>query len=209
MLPRINVYNLVILDESGSMFPVKNKILDSFNGLSQTIRKAASSFKNQQHFVSFVSFNSGKISTHLDCLTVDQLQPVNPQKYIPYGCTPLYDAIGIAVTNLNRKLDPEAENHVLVTILTDGIENASREFDEAAINELIREYTKKQWTFTYVGTGHNIHRAACDIGISNHRYFDKTDEGIDKFFLNEAEVRMRYYKKINNKEAVTEEYYSS
>lgn len=207
MLPRINVYNLIILDESGSMFPVKNKIVGSFNELSQTIKRAAGSFTNQQHFVSFVSFNSGKISTHLDCLAVDQLQPVNPDRYVPYGCTPLYDAIGFAVSNLNRKLDPDAENHVLVTILTDGIENASREFNEAAINELIRDYTKKRWTFTYIGTGHNIYRAACGLGISNHQYFDKTNEGIEQFFVNEAEVRMRYYSKINNKEAVTEEYY--
>ena len=52
------VYNLIILDESGSMQAIKKTIMNGFNEVVQTIKNVALQYTEQEHTVTFVSFNS-------------------------------------------------------------------------------------------------------------------------------------------------------
>ena len=58
MKKKHQVHNLIILDESGSMQPIKTTIIQGFNELVQTIQGIEKQFPEQEHFISFVSFNS-------------------------------------------------------------------------------------------------------------------------------------------------------
>jgi len=60
------VFNLIILDESGSMTPVIGATIAGFNEIVQTIKGAQVQFPNQQHRVSLVTFNGLGIRTVLD-----------------------------------------------------------------------------------------------------------------------------------------------
>lgn len=91
---------------------------------------------------------------------------------IPRGTTALYDAIGKAVTNLGIKLAalPEVHRpgHVIVAIVTDGYENASKEWTtKSRIKELIEHQTNKYgWVFTFLGANMDAVSEAQDYGIT-------------------------------------------
>lgn len=61
---------------------------------------------------------------------------------------------------------------VVVTIITDGIENASKEYTGRTIKSLVEKLRNKGWTFTYIGTYQNSMELALSISICNARNFD-------------------------------------
>jgi len=51
------VHNLIILDESGSMFDIKGAIIKGFNEIVETVKGIQDQFPEQEHFISFMTFN--------------------------------------------------------------------------------------------------------------------------------------------------------
>ena len=89
----------------------------------QTIRSAQKKHEGQEHFVSLVTFNDD-VKIVYDCVNVNDVKELNADTYRPDCCTALYDAMGFSLNALRRNV---ADNdNVLVTIVTDGYENASR-----------------------------------------------------------------------------------
>lgn len=193
MSKKSRIFNLIILDESGSMQSIKEQTVSGFNELVQSIRSAEEKLPNQKHFVSFVTFNSDGIKTHLDCRTVRKLKPIRNSNYRPSAMTPLYDAIGISLRKLGDHLSAKAENKVLVTILTDGLENASSEYSLTSIKSLIESYESQGWTFTYIGTDHDVHKVAKALSINNSMMFHKSKEGIEEMWVKERKYRHAFY----------------
>ncbi|EJF08512.1 VWA domain-containing protein, partial [Pontibacter sp. BAB1700] len=148
------VYNLIVLDESGSMESIKQSTISGFNEVVQTIKGAKDNHPEQEHFISLVTFNSDGIKTKLYNVPVSELEEINSKLYQPNAMTPLFDAIGISTTRLHNDLSEETDTHVLVTILTDGLENASKEYTAAQIKQMIDKLQSKGWTFTYIGANH-------------------------------------------------------
>lgn len=66
---------------------------------------------------------------------------LSPNDYTLRGMTALYDAIGISVTDLEKSKGKE--DKVLVTIITDGYENDSLEWDGASVKKLIDRLRKR------------------------------------------------------------------
>ena len=122
------VHNLIILDESGSMEPIKTTIIQGFNELVQTIQGIEKQFPEQEHFISFVSFNGlgQKLLHFID--PASKLKHIDDKTYKPGASTPLFDAMGFSINKLKQSLQEQSDYNVLVTILTDGEENASKEF---------------------------------------------------------------------------------
>lgn len=67
----------------------------------------------------------------------------------PRGATPLYDAIGMGLVEASKF---EAEKHYFV-IITDGAENASKEYDKDRVNRLIKEHEDRGWEFIFMAAG--------------------------------------------------------
>lgn len=169
------VHNLIILDESGSMHRIKDGIIQGFNGVVQSIKGLREELPRQEHFITFVSFSSENMKSHHYMDPVEQLNQINGDNYQPYGGTPLYDALGYTLIKLKLALQWKENPHVLVTILTDGEENSSKDFTLADIKKLIEELTEAGWTFTYYGTEHDVSKAASSLSITQHRAFDKSN----------------------------------
>jgi hypothetical protein len=95
------IYNLVIVDESGSMGFLREATLSGINETIGTIRSAQNEFADtQEHFLTLVSFNA--IAGHADVRTLINCRPIGEigedfSDYHPHGCTPLYDAMGHTV----------------------------------------------------------------------------------------------------------------
>lgn len=193
--PKHQVFNLLILDESGSMQSVKEITISGFNEIAQTIRAAQAQFPNQEHHVTLVTFNGLGVRTLLDNQPASTLQALSEQSYRPDASTPLLDAIGKSVMRLEFQTESFTDYTVLVSILTDGHENASREFSGAAIKAMIDRLSEKGWTFTYMGANHAVEQVANSLSIKSFLRFESTREGMDELFRREHRSRMAFYDK--------------
>lgn len=194
------VHNLIILDESGSMQTIKKTIIQGFNEIVQTVKGIQKEYPEQEHFISLVSFNGlgTKVLHFMD--PVDDLKQINHKRYRPNASTPLFDALGFGLNKLREELKNLQNYNVLVTILTDGEENASKEFTASAIKSLIDELKTAQWTFTYIGADHDVESMAFSISIENTMVFKKNEADIKAMFDLEKSARASYSEKIRNKE---------
>lgn len=194
------VHNLVILDESGSMQNIKDLTISGFNELLQNAKNLESKFPDQEHILSFFSFNGEGIKTlhFLDPAT--SIKELNASNYNPDSMTPLLDAIGFACNKLEQVLKNQVNQsyNVLVTIMTDGLENASKEYSGASIKNLIDRLKNENWTFTYIGTEHDVEKMAKNLSIKNVMRYDKNPQSMKKAFHAESEARMAYSVKISN-----------
>jgi uncharacterized protein YegL len=201
------VHNLIILDESGSMEPIKTNIIQGFNELVQTIQGIERQFPEQEHFISFISFNGlgQKLLHFID--PVSKLKQIDDKTYQPDANTPLFDAMGFSINKLKHSLQGQTDYNVLVTILTDGEENASKEYSGNAIKKLVEELKQNRWTFTYIGTDHDVEKTANSLSINNTMIFEKNDADIKRMFMKEHSARFKYSEKIRLDEDTSSNYF--
>ena len=107
---KTNVFNLIILDASGSMMTIKQSAIDSVNETLQTIRAAQSKHADQEHFVTLVTFND-TVKTISECAPAEEVAELTTDTYLPCCCTALYDAMGQSLTTLRPHV-AEADNTV-------------------------------------------------------------------------------------------------
>lgn len=196
------VFNLIILDESGSMQSIKNSIIGGFNEIIQTIRNAAVREVALQQWISFWSFNGSEIKEQIPLTVVNQLTELNSDSYRPDASTPLYDAIAKACNSLAKASSNEKDAAFLVTILTDGEENSSEEYSFEAIANLIKELKLKGWVFTYIGANHDVEKTAVSINIYNSKVLHASDNGVAKYISQEKNSRDRFYAKLKQNKKI-------
>ena len=191
------VFNLIILDESGSMSSIEKQAIDGVNETVQTIRAAQKKHEDQEHFLTLVSFNSDSVKTIYDNVEAEKVEELTHKQYQPSCCTPLYDAMGNALTKLRKNV---ADNDaVLVTVITDGYENASREYDGKAIKSLVESLKSKGWLFTYIGANQDVEAVAATISITNTLSFSADAEGTSAMFARERKARNRWTDRLADK----------
>jgi len=201
------VHNLIILDESGSMESIKKTIIQGFNEIVQTVKGIEEKFPEQEHFISLVSFNGlgHKLLHFID--PASKLQQIDESRYRPDASTPLYDAMGFSIVKLRQVLEKQKDYNVLVTIMTDGEENASKEYSGIAIKKMIEELKLNRWTFTYIGADHDVEKIAFSLSITNTMTFQKNDSDMKEMFDKEKYARAKYAEKIRMNEATSNDFY--
>lgn len=206
---RHQVHNLVILDESGSMESIKKFTINGFNELIQTAKSIEIDYPEQEHIISFFTFNARGVKMLHFLDPISKVNEINAETYNPNSNTPLFDAMGFACSKLESVLKSQTnqEYNVLVTILTDGEENASREYNGQSIREMVNRLKEAKWTFTYIGTEHDVEKVADTLSICNVMRFSKTSQSMNYSFNKEKESRAEFSKKIREKKDVTMNYY--
>lgn len=193
---KTKIFNLIILDESGSMESIKQQAITGVNETIQTIRNAQKQHEEQEHYVSLVSFNSSSVKNIYDCKQANQVEELTDKLYIPDCCTPLYDAMGLSLNKLRKSITEE--DKVLVTIITDGYENASQEYSGEAIKALVDSLRSKGWVFTYIGANQDVEKVAATISVTNVMSFQTSVEGTKEMFEKEKKLRKRWFEKVAN-----------
>jgi uncharacterized protein YegL len=196
-MTKMKIYNLIILDESGSMSSIRKQAIDGFNETVQTVKSTAKKYPEQQHAVSLVTFNGAGIKTVYDRVDAGKTTELNDKRYVPDASTPLYDAMGKSLTELKKSV--EADDKVLVTIITDGEENDSREYRQPAIKALVDELKAKGWIFTYMGANQDVEKVADSISVTNVMNWQATSAGTTAMFKKERKSRERWYDAVANK----------
>jgi hypothetical protein len=185
------VYNLIILDESGSMESIKGPTIRGFNEVVQTIKDVEGKFSDQKHFVSLVVFDSRATRMIHWNTELGALQPLNEDTYQPNASTPLYDAMGLGISRMKESLPKEATYNVLVTVITDGEENASRTYTGPMIKELVEDLKEKSWTFAYIGANHDVEAFARRMSIDNTMRYEANEEDMNLMWAKEKMARFK------------------
>jgi len=193
------IYNLVILDESGSMGEIRQEALAGVNETIQTIRAAQQENPDDHQMLCFVTFDKEKtgrpdVRVVVDNERIENVADLKPSQYRPYGLTPLYDAMGKAITALQKIV--KDGDHVLVTVVTDGYENCSSEYTGEQIKELVSGLTASGWVFTYIGANQDSEETARGLGINAAMDFAPTGEGAAMMFGKMRSANWEYYKKV-------------
>jgi len=161
----------LVLDRSGSMSSCKEETVASVNEYINEIQKEA-----VEGVFTLSTFDNRSIDIPISRIPIRELTTLGEDILMPRGGTPLYDAIGTAVHDLSAFTHTDNEKKVLV-IVTDGYENASREYTSDAIKQLIEEKTKEGWLILYLGADHDAFTQSRDMGFESTKtlHYSKRD----------------------------------
>lgn len=199
------IYNLIILDKSGSMSSIRNEAIAGVNETIGTIKAFVKNNPCSEQYISLVAFCNCGIDYLLKYAPATSVEPIDQRNYNPCCGTPLYDAIGTSCTQLHDMIKDEKDVAVSVTIITDGYENASREWTHQAIKSLIERFKKEGWLFAYIGADHDVEQVSFSLSITNHMKFDKSVEGTRTMYARERKARDRWMTKLSCYDAAPNE----
>ena len=184
-----------ILDRSGSMGGLESDTIGGYNSMLSKQKKE----KTGKVSVTTVLFDD-QYELLYNQVPIEKVSPMTEEEYYVRGSTALLDAIGKTVMQVKANQDKkEIKDKVLFVIITDGMENASREYRAEQVKKLIEERKEKDnWEFLFLGANIDAIGAAKDIGIDSSRAvrFKSDKKGTAKNYevLNEAikEIRGGY-----------------
>lgn len=168
------LYVHVVLDRSGSMTACLDSTISAFNEYVNSLRQGDASVR-----LSLTFFDSQSIDLIHDNLKAKDVPLLTKAVYIPRSMTPLNDAIGVTVARIDAQQRREGENVALV-ILTDGLENASREYTKEAIKAtLAARQADKKWLVIYLGANQDAWAEGAARGTmsANTMSFDTANVG--------------------------------
>ena len=175
------VYNLIIVDESGSMCLIEQQAFAGMNETIQTVKQLQKKYPEIEQRITLMTFETGKRRYHLDNVPAKLAHVLRPGEYRPGGGTPLYDAVGEGIAKVNAVCGVDDE--VVVTIITDGEENSSMEYNHKMVKNLIEKMKKQGWTLAFIGTDNlDVSGMAQSLGIDSHLSFSEDAAGTQMMF---------------------------
>jgi len=166
---------IVVLDRSGSMDSIGQSTVDGFNSFIKE-QRAAEGEAN----LTLVQFdNQYQVDySNLDIKHVKDL--ILGETFVPRSMTALYDAIGRTIAEVKTK------NDVVMVIITDGMENASREFNRDGVFKSIEDKKKEGWNFLFLAANQDAIKAGGDMGIAanNSMTYNANDASNSKMYMN-------------------------
>jgi len=202
---KTQIYNLIILDKSGSMGSIAKAAISGFNETVGGIRSAQDRFNDtQEHFVSLMIFCNCEKRMVYDKVPVAEIKELTSNDYRPCCGTPLYDAMGLSINALYKDIKDKEDATAVVTVITDGLENASREYSGAAIKALVERMKDEEgWNFAYIGTNQDVQATSASLSIENQMAFRDDEAGMTEAWEKERKSRTMMYSRISTESAKT------
>ena len=168
-----------ILDRSGSMAGLESDTIGGFNGMLAKQRKEPGEAR-----VTTVLFDNRYELLH-DRIPLQGVSPMTEKQYYVRGCTSLYDAVGMTIQKLvnvqRMTAESEQAEKVIFVIITDGLENASREYSQPVLKKMISYQQEKYgWEFIFLGANMDAVKEAGQFGIYEDRAvtYENDSEGV-------------------------------
>ena len=205
------VYNLIILDRSGSMSTIASQAIAGVNETIGTIRAASRQHKEMRQFVTVTSFCGCSIKDFCKNIPVEDVAVMTPADYQPCCSTPLYDAMGRALTEMRKRVGNRRDVAVSVTVITDGYENASRQWTAPQIKALVELLSADGWLFAYIGANQDLKEISYNLSINNTMSFECDSESTAEMFAKERRARKSWYDGVASapcmKSSMNEDYF--
>ena len=185
---------ICILDRSGSMSSLTSDTIGGYNSFIEKQKQQAG--KAQLTTVLF----DNQYEKIVDGADLNDVRELTSAEYYARGTTALLDAVGMTITDILGKMERDgvcpAKRRVLIMIMTDGYENASKEYSKADVKSLVEATTKNyNWNYIFMGANIDSVAEAGSIGIrpqhaANYRH---DSEGVKRSFeqMDEAAKAVR------------------
>lgn len=183
-----------ILDRSGSMSGLESDTIGGYNGMLDKQKKEAG-----QAVVTTVLFDDQYELLH-DRIPLHAISKVTDKEYYVRGMTALLDAVGKTIhkiANVQKHTAEEARaDKVLFVIITDGMENASREYGYKQIQTLVEQQKSQYgWEFIFLGANIDAVATADKFGIHKDRavnyHADKQGTALNYQVISETVSKIR------------------
>ena len=156
-----------ILDKSGSMSGLEKDTIGGYNSLLKKQKKIKGECR-----ITTVLFDNNYELLH-DRIDLEAIKPLTEKDYEVGGSTALLDAVGMTINKLIAAENNTAKKYqagkVLFVIITDGMENSSKEYSREKVRDLIEQQKKAGWEFIFLGANIDAVQAAGTIGIKPDR----------------------------------------
>jgi uncharacterized protein YegL len=159
---------IFVLDDSGSMQGCRDATISGYNEYLQAQKKDAKE-TGIPTFVSLYKFDGSSVNCVFNRVAADEVKDLDEASYNPQGTTNLYDAIGGVMMQINTQLAANKKadrDSVIITILTDGAENASRTFNSQTVKQMVEKAEGKNWGFMFLGANIDAFAAGGSLGFS-------------------------------------------
>jgi uncharacterized protein YegL len=200
-----------ILDRSGSMCGLESDTIGGFNSMLEKQKNEPG-----EAIITTVLFDDRYELLH-DRINIRGVSPITEKEYFVRGTTALLDAVGRTINKIanaqKRTASNERAENVMFVIITDGMENSSREFSFKKVRQMIEHQKNKYgWEFIFLGANIDAIAAAEQFGIHRDRAanYHADSEGVllNYAVLNDTVSSMRAGHKVSEswKERIEEDY---
>lgn len=166
---------VMVLDRSGSMDTIAKSTVEGINSFIKE-QKAAEG----QAYMTLVQFDNEYQIDYKERPLNEVADLINGETFCPRATTALYDAIGRTINEINTTDD------VIFVIVTDGAENASKEFTKEHVFNKIEEKKKEGWNFLFLAANQDAMKTGGSLGISakNSMTFNANDASVGNMYMN-------------------------
>jgi uncharacterized protein YegL len=174
---KTNITELVfILDKSGSMSGLERDTIGGYNALLKKQQEELG-----QAIVTTVLFDDNYELLH-DRINIKSIRPISDKDYFVGGCTALLDAIGRTIHKIGNAQrysgEEQRADKVMFVITTDGMENASKEYNYEKIKAMVKRQKEKYgWEFIFLGANIDAISTAAKFGINADRAANYNADG--------------------------------
>ena len=148
----------LLLDETGSMAIRKDETIVAVNNYFDTLRE-------EKALVTFATFDTAQgVNFRHTNVKAKEVSNLTDESYRPNAMTPLHDAVGKMISEMREQAKPG--DKVLITVVTDGEENSSREFDLPKVQALIKQCEKDGWAFSFIGASSDAWHGGARMGVT-------------------------------------------
>jgi|WetSurMetagenome_2_1015567.scaffolds.fasta_scaffold57700_2 uncharacterized protein YegL len=167
-VPNKDLHIIFVLDESGSMSSIWDATIDAVNEFIN-----AQKAEEGKTWISLIKFDTE--FRVLYCFTpLEDVAPLTNVTYSPRGLTALHDAIGKTIN------EHKANKNVntLFVVMTDGQENASKEFNLTKVQTAINEQKKAGWNFSFLGANIDSYAVGGNYGFDTTVNWKPNAQGV-------------------------------
>lgn len=201
MKTRKTIYHLIV-DKSGSMMDCVDSTINGFNEQVNSIKGKALEFTEEDITMGLTTFNDNV--NHLYYRqNPKEMVLLNYENYRPSGGTALLDAVGETISEIERQISTNLiATTVIIVILTDGYENASKKYNLVNIRNMISKLEETgKWTFSFIGATLDAVDVAASMAIKSQNSFsfektqmksavwDKLNKSVSSYFNKKSENR--------------------
>jgi Mg-chelatase subunit ChlD len=184
-----------IIDRSGSMESIQDDAIGGFNAFL-----AAQKALPDEARLTLVLFDH-EYDLLYDSVPIRDVKPLTAETYVPRGKTALFDAIGRSIGTVHTRRAANAGGPVIVCVLTDGQENASTEYRQAQISDIIRRHREELgWEFVFIAANQDAFATAERMSIARDSAvaFAATGVGVQSAFTGMTNIVSLFRKKSRN-----------
>ena len=184
----------IVLDRSGSMAGSKEITIQALNTYLEDLKKE----NERPGYITLSTFDSMSIDIPITKTSLEEITYFSNDILQPRGGTPLFDTIGIAMHDLEN-IGESSDNSKVLVIVTDGLENASKEYSYDDVRKKIEEKEEAGWLIIYLGADHDAFHQSTSLGFNSVRSMKYSKEDSIDAFKAVSRTTSEYRKGTKNK----------